>query len=156
VETDANLDAPLGERVDQRLPAANTTGRPVERGDESIASCVHLTSAEPGELIPDQLVVDVQDPPPSAVTHTSRGRGRFDDLVEHHGGEHTIRLNAWPFAGEKLADSFQEPVGDRRSRRGRTLDDDEICTCDVIRQVLAVVHRNDGIVLVVDHEGRYL
>ena len=99
VETRAHLQLQRVHVLDDRLRAPDRPRRPIEAREEPVAGGVDLTSPEPDELPPYQLVVTLQELVPSTISQHCRPLGRTDDVGEEDGREHPFRLRLLPAAG---------------------------------------------------------
>jgi hypothetical protein len=82
MEARADLEAELAEAISNRTGAPNCARRPVEGREEPVSGCVDLVPTESTELIPNELMVLLQELSPRPVTELGRSRWCVDDVRE--------------------------------------------------------------------------
>ena len=79
------------QRVADRGGGLDGAGRPVERGEESVAGRVELPALEPRELAADDRVMPLEELAPGRVAESRRQLGRADDVREEDRREYALR-----------------------------------------------------------------
>ena len=70
MESGPDIELERPERVADRRGGKNSTGRPVERGEEPVTSRVELTALEPRKLAADDRVMPLEQVPPGRVAES--------------------------------------------------------------------------------------
>jgi hypothetical protein len=81
--------------------------RAVERREETVSRCVHLTAAKPRELGPDDGVVRIKQGMPVTVTDLRCSARRVHDVGEQHRRKHPIIGHLGLLAGKELGDLLE-------------------------------------------------
>src|SRR5437588_12042178 len=87
VEAYADVESQPLDRIGDRASTADSPGRPVESGEESVAGGVDLPAAGAGQLAPDQRVVLLEQLSPRRVADLDRSNRGVDDVAEKDGAE---------------------------------------------------------------------
>ena len=91
VEPRSHGEVEWAHALDDRLRAADRSGRAVEGGEEAVARGVDLTTVEASELAADRGVMLFDEVPPASVADLHRALRRTDEIGEEHRRERTIR-----------------------------------------------------------------
>ena len=108
VQSCAYLETEIAQRADYGIGTANGACRAVEGCEEAVAGGVDLSAAEAKQFAPDQLVVALEQFPPTAVAQFGCPRRRSDDVGEEDGGENPVGFALLPTAG--VPDTREEGV----------------------------------------------
>src|SRR5581483_8469844 len=98
VQARPHVDSELVHAVRDRTRAPDPARRPVEGREEAVAGRVELAAAVPGELLPHERMVPLDELAPASVPQLDRLRRRADDVGEEDRGEHAVGLGRLPAA----------------------------------------------------------
>ena len=110
VQARSNRDPEVLDGIPNRARAPYRPRRPVERGEEAVASNIGLVSTKPLELGTHQAIERFKQVTPAAIPEFCGLLGRAHDIHEENGGEQPVGLRAVPDAGQELLDLVQDRV----------------------------------------------
>src|SRR5207253_7617752 len=111
-----------------------------------VAHRLNLTTAVTIELPADELVVALDELAPPAVPELGGAAGRVDDVGEHDGRQHPVRLALRARTGEELHDLVENLVGVDKECVVRARQLDELRFRDQSRERAAPRKRRDTVV----------
>ena len=92
------------DRVHQGARASNSPGRPIECHEEPVSGGIDLAPSVTIQFAPDDGVEVLEQVRPPSVAEFGCPQRRVDDVDEHDGRHHAIRLDAVPHPGQELLD----------------------------------------------------
>jgi hypothetical protein len=109
VHTRTQLDTEWSNRFGRGHRAFHRQSWAVERGEETVSSCLDPLATEPVELATHDLVMVAEKVTPALVTEVSRSSRRFDNVGEENGGQDPVGIGRGSMPGQEFLDVVEGP-----------------------------------------------
>jgi hypothetical protein len=156
VQASPDLKADARDCIADRSCSPHRAGRPIERGEESVAGGLDLAPAAACQGGPHEPIVLVQQCAPLPVAERGRTNRRVHDIGEQDGRKHPVRLGERPDPGRELLDLADDRLlvaGPDEVVDARQLN--ELRAWNVLGEVAPHGDRQVLDVAVMDHQRRH-
>jgi len=154
VNAGANLNAEFMNMTADAHCAPNRPSRPIEGGEETIASGVDFSSPKAGELMSHRTVMQFKEITPLTVTHGRGPLGGGHDVGEENRRQHPFEIWCATVTGEELLNLIGETglIGEGEVLTGQF---DEASTLDVVGQPATVSYWDRNVIPAVQDQCRH-